>query len=158
MLGLTLHTPWAQVVAKGIKAVENRGWRPLLQLLPLELAIHAGETYDEDGARFIRDLGVVPPSAGDCPGGVILATAKVVEVLHVEMDPMWRTTIDLWRPGQSQWGFGPWVWLLDEITPIEPVRCRGARRLWTLPAEVEAEVRRRRGEVLAPSAVAGGGA
>lgn len=41
---LTVKQPWASLIAKGVKDVENRTWHTQYRGL---LAIHAGQSYDE---------------------------------------------------------------------------------------------------------------
>ena len=46
-------------------------------------------------------------------------------------------------PEDEAYWCGPWGWRLDEVRAIEPVPCKGAQGLWTLPPEVLATVRAR---------------
>ena len=46
-------------------------------------------------------------------------------------------------PEDEAYWCGPWGWRLDEVRAIEPVPCKGAQGLWTLPPEVLATVRER---------------
>ena len=41
---ITLHQPWATLIAEGIKTVETRSWFPPVKLLGRRIAIHAGAT------------------------------------------------------------------------------------------------------------------
>lgn len=54
--------------------------------------------------------------------------ARAARVLHLDDDPWWT---------------GPVGWLFEDVVEIEPVPCRGAQRLWTVPPEVEHVVRLR---------------
>lgn len=47
------------------------------------------------------------------------------------------------RLDDDLWWAGPVGWLLDDVVAIDPVPCRGALGLWSMPADVEAVVRER---------------
>lgn len=42
---------------------------------------------------------------------------------------------------RSSWWIGPIGWILDHVIAIEPVACKGAQGLWSLPTDVERAVR-----------------
>lgn len=99
-----------------------------------EFAVHAGATYDDDGARFIRRQGLVLPD--DLPMRAIVGVANCSEAHHA------------WRCEQSPDIFcSPWAmpfsyhWRLTTPRPIEPVTCRGMQGMWTVPDEIAAAVR-----------------
>jgi hypothetical protein len=116
----TLHQPWAWAVCFAGKSVENRTWRPPKDAIGQHLAIHAGKTFDEESARWIRDVfGVVVPR--DVPKGAIVAVCRLSKFI--------KATEEL-SEGKRPWFCGPFGWLLQDVTPIEPVFCRGAQGLW----------------------------
>lgn len=133
---LTIWQPWAACIAHGPKRVENRTWAPPKRWrFPFELAIHAAKVAQPDEAQTIIDLVRIWPRVVSLPieRGAVLAIASVVAV---------------GEPDGNHWAFGPVCWQLDNVRTLrEPVPCRGAQRLWTLPDEVEAEVRRQLGEM-----------
>ncbi len=57
MRALTLYRPWTDLITRCplpfAKRVENRTWAPPLSVLGETIALHAGRTYDEDGATSI---------------------------------------------------------------------------------------------------------
>lgn len=65
----------------------------------------------------------------------ILGTARIVEFVELgQLHPHGAL--------KSPWFFGPFGWILEEIRPLaEPVPCKGALGLWTVPAHVEALMR-----------------
>lgn len=137
--GLTLHQPWAGLVAAGIKLIENRKWAPPARLLDgTLLAIHAGLAWDEEGAEYIREaMGMRghdpwPPEWRVFDRG-ILAVARVTG--HVRVGEADKLSED-----QRRWLFGPYGWTLDKVQQIEVVPCRGMQGLWPLPADVRAAV------------------
>lgn len=74
---LTVHQPWATLIALGIKPIENRRRPPPRALLGEWVAIHASKTWDDDGAEdafnLVEFLAGSPPDDDDdvCgrPGG-----------------------------------------------------------------------------------------
>ena len=43
MYAVTLHLPWATLIALGVKSVETRSWPAPARLLGQVIAIHAGK-------------------------------------------------------------------------------------------------------------------
>lgn len=170
LMALTLTHPWAAAIAHLGKDIENRTWHPEGNRghVGMYLAIHGGthpgkltgesqkvldfwddvthitrnwKTLMEHGARqgcvtkqgverFLVRKGGMARLDGEAliiPG--IVAVARVVGVV---------------RNSDSPWAAqGQYHWQLADVTPIEPVPCRGAQKLWQVPA-MEAELVRRR--------------
>lgn len=164
MRALTLWQPWAsQVFDRGDpKNVENR--RTLMP--PAELlaaprpffAVHAGKTYDDGpwlaatgqstAGRLPFPKGTVVPMPEGLPYGVVLGVVRVRNALDARPgrtvslalpEDHDDTTIDLYR---RRWWLGPIGWRLFDAVPLrQPVPCRGALGVWTLPPKVERAVR-----------------
>jgi hypothetical protein len=130
---LTLWQPWAWAVAHAGKGLENRDWRPPAWLVGKPLAIHAGKAWDPDAADFIeRVSGRRPPESAI--RGAIVAVARLGGfVKDAEEAP----------PDQRLWFIGRFGWLLEDVVSFEPVPCRGAQKLWTVPSDVCPTVLRR---------------
>lgn len=109
MRGLTLWQPWASAIAHGGKDIENRPWPCPDAHLGTRIAIHAGKHYDANGAYYVRERWPEMPSKQEIPYGAIVS---VVTVARLE-----RCSRDLARV--NAWAFGPWCWLLTDITPLE---------------------------------------
>ena len=113
MKAVTICQPYADMIARGEKPIENRTW-PTAYRGPL--AIHAGTSRawleaDDEAER---------------PGmafGAIVATAQLVDCVRVaELPPELRNHHE---------ANGPWCWILTGIEPLEPpCPCRGARGVW----------------------------
>jgi hypothetical protein len=138
ILALTLHRPWSWAVSHGPKRIENRSWRPPARTASTFLAIHAGKRYDDDARLRIAKLtGLLVPSPAECPEGIV-AVCRVAGVASSKSEVSRVAGAE-----QRPWFFGPYGWLLFDVTPIEPVPCRGAQGLWTPPPDVVEEVMRR---------------
>ena len=61
MHAITLHQPWASLIALGIKTVETRSWPAPARLVGRTIAIHAGKRVGQRAGRRYR-AGVTDPS------------------------------------------------------------------------------------------------
>ena len=92
MKALTLHQPWASLVALGVKTIETRSWPAPASLIGQPLAIHAGLTKAdwrdpvwgpliEPGTACVLRVGIRP-----LPLGAVVATCRLaacVPMVHV---------------------------------------------------------------------------
>jgi hypothetical protein len=145
MKALSVRQPWLAMITHGQKRVENRSRRSWHRG-PIALHASGPDRWDRDGqesdvvAAEWRRLGW--PGAPDRKSpnivyGAVLAVADLLDVCE-------GSTFDL---GPLRCDCGPWAargqyhWKLANVRPLaEPVPCRGALGLWTLPEDVEAAV------------------
>lgn len=140
MFALTLKHPWPCAVARWGKDIENRTWAPYSsQLSPGDwFAIHGGaeprgkvRREAEVDLRYLRMRKLAPR---DIP----LEDATLTGIVAV---CRFDGTV---RNSESPWFHGPSGWVLGRTVALpEPVPCKGAQGLWTLPEEVLARVRQR---------------
>lgn len=126
-LALTLIQPWATLVIRCGKDVENRTWAPGSRL-PIggRFWIHAGKKLDEE---VVADMRVDEPvfrmweADEGVPRGALLGHVRLVAATHV------RT---------SRWHMSGQIgWYLDDVVVLpKPIPCRGAQQLWEVPADV----------------------
>ena len=163
MKALTLTCPWAHAVAYWGKPIENRTWRPPRELFGQRLAIHAGRSpfrERKDGALIASAKGAdelvealvfcAKASGGRVPPGpsawlherssAILCVATVAGWVrdNGEFDVLSSLpgARDL-AGSPGPWFVGPYGWVLtDVVTLAEPVPCKGAQGLWTVPPDV----------------------
>jgi hypothetical protein len=117
MKALTVCQPYAELIARGEKPIENRTWYTPYRGL---LAIHAGKSHawlDHD------DLTKYP----DMAFGAIVATATLVDCVRLARLPA--------RLVGHEHANGPWCWILDDVRRIDPVAARGAQGIWEWVAE-----------------------
>lgn len=139
MRGLTIHQPWASLIALGEKQVETRSWRT-----PYTgpLAIHAGKSLDVIAREFYeyseelhdvleaRDL-----EPADLPYGAVIATATLdrcapitdagAEKLEAEK-PLEFAFGNYSTDEEQRYAFV----MTDVIALPEPVPCDGHQQLW----------------------------
>jgi hypothetical protein len=112
MKALTVRQPWAGLIARGIKDVENRTWIPNLNLGD-RFAVHAGRWDDIEPTDVDLDHPICRAH------GLIVCTVRLVDVR---------------RDAQSRWArAGAWHWVLDQPYMVNDARhMRGWRGLWEL--------------------------
>jgi hypothetical protein len=157
---LTLTQPWASFVAAGVKGLETRSWSTNYRG---PLAIHAAAQFPawaralcDPGpghaaatqAAFraaLRQAGIQGPSwdgrrysTGQLPCGVVLAVARLVNVVRIGpclRHPAERQLLpDDIPPTELPFGDytpGRFAWRLEDVVVLaRPVVVRGAQRLW----------------------------
>lgn len=144
---LTLHRPWAWLIANGHKPVENRGWKPPGFMLGRHLAIHAGKTWDQEASETVEEhLGVFVPPEREHVAGAIVAVVRVCAII-MRTGPALRSFEvvegNLPERFDPRWFGADFGWVLDDVTAIEPVAVRGAQGLWPVRDPVLATVRER---------------
>jgi hypothetical protein len=141
MRAITLHQPWASLVAHGVKTVETRSWPPPRAALGRQLAIHAGKRIAPPVALHPDTETAIANLYGErwrhkVPTGAVLAVARLVsagQVMGVDGEIAVFGSGSVNRIAIDPYGdFGPgrWLWMLEEVEPIEPQTATGAQRLW----------------------------
>lgn len=169
MKGLTLHQPWATLVAIGEKGIETRSWATSYRG---ELAIHAGKAFareyqimslDPPFYRPLLDAGFIVQETTTVrrlalPRGAIVAVAELRRCIPVEWIWFGLRGVTGWPTHPGDWMATPrerlygdyspgrFGWLLFNVRRLpEPIPCRGAQGLWEVPAEIVAEIDRQLG-------------
>jgi hypothetical protein len=113
---LTLHQPWASLIAEGVKRYETRAWTTRYRG---PIAIHAG-------------LRTVPGVGHGLPHGCIVAIADLVDVL-----PSDQVTADVVQRCVGDLAPGRYAWVLDDVRKLDlPIHCGGAQGLWQVAPAV----------------------
>jgi hypothetical protein len=133
MRALTIQQPYASLIARGDKWVENRGWYCGYRG---RLAIHAGKGTDYLDREAL--------ALGDYPTGMVLATVDLVACLRFDRLPDPSAAVaprDLARLAEASiapievrrhpHASGPWCLVLARLRLLrEPVAARGMPGLW----------------------------
>jgi hypothetical protein len=144
---LTLWRPWDTAILYLGKPIENRDWAPPPSVIGQRIALHSGKKFDEAGAVKVVELarfhGITDKvielmlDRSEKLDSVILGTVRIGSVLS-------RAQLAFGTPdplATSPWFFGAFGWVCEEpIAFQEPVPCKGAQGLWTLPPHIEAAV------------------
>jgi hypothetical protein len=133
MKAITLWQPYATAVALGLKRFETRDWPTVYRGL---LAIHAGTTTDTiNPACVLRAEQELGPSR-TWPKGAIVAITRLTAL---RQSP--GHAIENWPEPELFYGnfkIGRWAWKLELLVNLnsQPVYCRGAQGLWSVPPGV----------------------
>lgn len=133
MKALTISQPWADLIARVEKWVENRNWSTPYRG---PLAIHAGS-----GTHYLTRQQLQQYTTG-----AIVATAELVACVDVgrptdqDRQELARVGLDLEQLFLHTYCEGPFAWVLQDIRPAaEPYFIPGRQGLWEfdLAAAVE---------------------
>lgn len=159
MLAITLHQPYATLIAIGAKQIETRSWATAYRG---PIAIHAAKTmpeYARDAAsgcepiyRALKAAGyttrielkthkLLNPAMRWLPSSAIVATARLVDCVRVRgysflyQQQSIRPGLLLPPEGDELWYGdytpGRYAWILEDIVPLDPpVPASGAQGLW----------------------------
>lgn len=159
---ITVHQPWASLIAIGEKNVENRDWHPPDGLLGSWIAIHAGKSYDRDtwlnAVTMAKRANAQPDwirkadtwfeksrnmteRAGKQELKRVLSDAvpygAIVALAKIEA----IVDKDSLTPETQPWFLGTFGWVLSGVTQIEPEACGGQQGLWPVQGELLMRVR-----------------
>jgi activating signal cointegrator 1 len=150
MRAITLHQPWASLIAVGAKRIETRSWPTPYRGW---LAIHAGKTFPPDAERLClqRPFSAALLRAGlpSLPRGAVVAVAHLHRVGRIGRRADGAVIVDgrdLPVEG-DELAFGDYTpnrfgWVLTNVHPLPaPIPCRGMQGLWPVPDEVQAAIR-----------------
>lgn len=113
MKALSIRQPWAWLIAHGYKDIENRVWPTDYRG---KFLIHASSTMCLgeylDCLHFVKETfpNIVMPQYADLELGGIVGMATLVKCVD---------------RSESKWFFGPYGFVLDEMTTLPFVSCRG---------------------------------
>jgi hypothetical protein len=136
---LTLHEPWASLVAYRFKEVETRDWYTSHRG---PLAIHAGKTKPDptDVSRLTFHLGHHGFEMPAPHYGAIVCTCNLVACMPTALVQVTSLKLkDPFVPARG-WDFetpfgnyavGRWAWILRDVVRCNPpIYVAGARKLW----------------------------
>ncbi len=136
MRALTLIQPWASLIVAGAKRIENRTWKPPLNMAGQRFAIHAGKKLDADVLFDLqdRDIAGLPPVP---PLGRIVGVATLAGYVTSSEQCAREVGAD-----QCEWFFGPYGFVLEDVRPISllDLEVKGALSFWPLAPEITAAI------------------
>lgn len=129
---ISLHQPWATLIAMGLKVHETRHWQYPKRLEGQRIAIHAAQRVEGDVHPLI--IAALRKEFGtgwrlEIPRGAVICTAILAGCYPTEL-----------RQGNSaldkvagNWEPGRFAWQLKDVRAIsEPFITRGRQSFWTL--------------------------
>ncbi|MDP1570358.1 MAG: ASCH domain-containing protein [Vicinamibacterales bacterium] len=135
MKALTIHQPWAELIARGDKPIENRTWSTSYRGA---LLIHASRSREDLFGWGKPEERVYGFPLEAMAFGAVVAVARLVECLA--LNASWPAKCVLLRTHEH--ARGPWCWVLEGVRRLpEPIPCRGYQQLWVPDDAVTARVR-----------------
>lgn len=128
MKALTICQPYAHLVVRGEKLVENREWPTSYRG---ELVIHAGKSRDwlDDG-----DENEFSANGDPLVFGAALGTVRLADVLHIKRIGSGEYDVKYPWLRLHEHTNGTWCWVLLDVRRFSmPIPWRGAQGLWDLP-------------------------
>ncbi|OPY74737.1 MAG: ASCH domain protein [Syntrophorhabdus sp. PtaU1.Bin058] len=117
MIALSIQQPWAWLIIKGEKLIENRYWPTRYSG---HLAIHASKKFDEDGYRWVKENF---PSL-KMPKPTEFVTGAIIGIVHMTGCIDYSSTPD--PRSISPWFFGPYGFVFRDPVELErPIPYRG---------------------------------
>ena len=150
MKALTLHQPWATLIAAGVKTTETRSWRPPRSLIGHRIALHAGKQVIKSrnglGAGTWEIMNTLHGAdwSDKIPRGAVVATARLADARRVLALDLKTGTATLDKaPARTvqadpygDFSRGRWLWFLEDVQPCNPpVPAKGAQGLWNWEPE-----------------------
>ena len=141
MKALSIHQPWAWLIAAGYKDVENRTWCTNHRG---RVYIHTGKGVDDEDfpalRRVAQEGGLLLPEDDEflraLPRGAIIG-----EVHITACRPIDSLNCEPTRP--SPWALGPWCWSMAWPSLYdEPVPWKGSLGLFEVPDNFRETVQR----------------
>jgi len=140
MKAITLHQPWATLVAIGAKRIETRSWSTNYRG---PLAIHAGKKLPNINPYFLREPFHSCLLGHKIPLGFIVATCELLECYQIDASDLrkenmrgWEVKGKFFERTSEELAFGlyevgRWMWFLDDVKILDtPILAKGAQRLW----------------------------
>ena len=151
MYALTIHQPWAQLIADGVKTMETRSWAPPLNMIGKSIGIHAGkqplppviELEIKKYLLYTYNFGW----ANKLPFGAVIATATLAEYYYITEVKDQNTVIGTLVPFSKEfhilnekkvptdpfgdYSVGRYAWVFKDVKKLDkPVPARGKQKLW----------------------------
>lgn len=144
MKAISLHQPWASLIALGFKRYETRTWSTAYRG-PLAICAAKKWTVGQVGAilDIERDLGqegLFTHMLWDPPLGKVVALVDLVDC--VKQTPELLEKLDPTELAVGGWSPGRYAWQLASVRPLrEPVPVTGRQGLFHLSEDLAAKVR-----------------
>ena len=108
MKALSIRQPWAWLIIKGHKDVENRTWPTSYRG---KFLVHTGKKFDNVGYKWVlSEMGIAMPSPPEFEIGGIVGLAEITKCVTQH---------------NSRWFSGPYGFVLENAQPLQFVPLPG---------------------------------
>ncbi len=145
MKAITIHQPYASLIATSLKQFETRHWFTSYRG---KIAIHAGKTnHCKSPFQTIHLFGTLSKSVYEklqptildgcnLPVGSIVAIADLTDC--IKMTEKFICSVSELEQKVGHWDIDRFAWKLENIKAINPILCKGAQGLWEWKQEIAA--------------------
>lgn len=123
MQAVTLHQPWASLIANGSKQYETRNWKTDYRGL---IAIHAGKKQDTSNSQLLELAEV--KNISELPAGAVVAIVELTDCIL--MTEEFIAAQSETEKACGNWTPNRYAWKLENVRAIEPVTIAGKQGLW----------------------------
>lgn len=134
MKAITIHQPWATLIALGEKKFETRSWATKYRG---PIAIHAGKEINHDMVMLLgKDHPSIWHKISPLQTGCIVAIAELVDCPWVVVEYPTQSILfngDTVEGNELMFGDfsqGRYAWELANVRQIEPIPAKGQQRIW----------------------------
>lgn len=142
MKAVSLHQPWASLIALGYKTCETRSWRFPMHMAQEDnlIAIHATGRVPHQFRMLMHDDPFRYPMQRhgynhwtELPVGAILAVAVVANCRRTE-----EMDVSDQERAFGDWTPGRYAWILRDVRALpNPIPSTGHHKLWSMAPSVE---------------------
>lgn len=118
MRAITVRQPWAYLISRGHKPVENRAWQTSYRG---PLIIHAAAKPDDIDINWVIEEYQVPIDRAQLHRGVTVAVAELHDVVTDHPSPFFS---------------GPFGWVLRNVQRVPAIPMKGKLSLYEPPSDV----------------------
>ena len=126
LTAITLHQPWASLIAAGKKHYETRSWGTDYRG---PIAIHAAKKLHED--KSLTNLLDFKPN--EIPLGAIVAIADLTDCILMDQEFILKQSS--FEQYLGLWEVGRYAWKLENVRAIEPIPATGKQGLWKFSSD-----------------------
>ncbi|MGB0775348.1 MAG: ASCH domain-containing protein [Akkermansiaceae bacterium] len=127
MKALSIKQPWAWAIVHVGKNIENRSRRTHYRGT---VAVHASLGIARDWAEWYPARTKKPPAQDEWALGAIIGFVDIIDCVE---------------DYRSKWFYGPFGYrLANPVLLKQPVPCRGALGLWTVPPQIVRKINRQK--------------
>lgn len=121
LTAITLHQPWASLIAAGKKCYETRSWGTDYRG---PIAIHAAKKLHENESL----ISLLEIEADKIPLGAIVAIANLTDCILMDQEFILKQSA--FEQCLGLWEVGRYAWKLENVRAIEPIPATGKQGLW----------------------------
>lgn len=127
---LTIREPFATLIAEQIKHIETRSWKTNYRGT---IYIHAAKSkIKKDDSRLEKLCSLI---GGNLNYGNIIARATLSDCIYMDEEFIQNIKNNNTEYLCGYYSIGRYAWIIDNVTLIEPIPCKGQLGIWNYKGE-----------------------